>query len=257
MPGGAGRPRRAGGGGGGTGRGRQGGQGPGDESRGARAVSGRRPDPEHPSPPQAFVHAAQVPAAAFAVLILAFRLHRRLHGRREVSQPAPGTGPNPPEHASRRPEVRPSGRGQGALQPTAALSRPAGAAEPEVGASAPGVSLPFTTSRARRRARDAQRTASGAGAAGACALPRASAWSVRAAGALPRTSPGSGVRACDPAAARLPPPCFVHAGAAFRPVARSRRGTPGDGAGDTGSVVTTSPSGPARTATSSETPLST
>lgn len=53
----------------------------------------RRPARGRPSPPQAFVHAAQVPTGAVAVLIPDLRLPRRLHGRGAVSQPAPALGP--------------------------------------------------------------------------------------------------------------------------------------------------------------------
>lgn len=98
-----------------------------------RGGSGAAARPARPSPPQAFVHAAQVPTVAVAVLILHLRLPRRLHGRggclnrrRRWVRP-PGT---------RLPEVRPAGRGQAA--PTDRAFPPAGGGTGSQRLRAPG-----------------------------------------------------------------------------------------------------------------------
>lgn len=105
---------------------------------------------ERTLPPQAFVHEAQIPAAAVAVLIVDFRPHRRLHGTGD-GEPAvnrrqargPWARNTPPQCA----EVGPEGAGRGGLrQPTAghlpALTEPPSGKPDRLRQGLPSVLLP-------------------------------------------------------------------------------------------------------------------
>lgn len=105
----------------------------------ARGCAGRSRRRERPLPPQAFVHEAQIPAGAVAVLILDFRLPRRLHGtgdreRGRNRRPAQGREPGTRLPGWRKPG--PTGRDETPLSNRRrALSRPDGVAKPEAGDS--------------------------------------------------------------------------------------------------------------------------
>lgn len=105
----------------------------------ARGCAGRSRRRERPLPPQPFVHEAQIPAVAVAVLILDFRLPQRLHstGDRERGRnrrPAQGREPGTRLPGWRKPG--PTGRGETPLSNRRrALSRPEGVVKPEAGDS--------------------------------------------------------------------------------------------------------------------------
>ena len=94
----------------------------------ARGCAGRSRRRERPLPPQAFVHEAQIPAVAVAVLILDFRLPRCLHGtgdgeRDRNRRPAQGLkAQNTPPGSA---EARPDGAGRKPPPPTAGGPFPA------------------------------------------------------------------------------------------------------------------------------------
>lgn len=105
----------------------------------ARGCAGRSRRRERPLPPQAFVHEAQIPAGAVAVLILDFRLPRHLHGtgegeRGRYRRPAQGREPGTRLPGWRKPG--PKGRSETPLSNRRrALSRPDGVVKPEAGDS--------------------------------------------------------------------------------------------------------------------------